>query len=98
MKDQNVSTNRYGSTIDTKKFELIQVYRCGKMNCYTGRTWSHVECIHIKYKIILSQVERHGLIRHFRRFVTIATTVPKNTSLCTDPTFNEEEFFKAFLA
>ena len=98
MKDQNVSTNRYGSTIDTKKFELIQVYRCGQMNCYTGRTWSHVECIHIKYKIFLSQAERHGFMRNLRRFVTVAAAVPKNISLCTDPTINEEDFFNAFLA
>eukprot|EP00942_MAST-04A_sp_MAST-4A-sp1_P000119 g119.t1 len=98
MKDQNVSTNRYGSTIDTKKFELIQVYRCGQMNCYTGRTWSHVECIHIKYKIFLSQAERHGFMRNLRRFVTVAAAVPKNISLCTDPTINEEDFFKSFLA
>ena len=52
----------------------------------------------IKYRIFLSQVERYGLIRNLRRFVTIAAAVPKNASLCTDPTINEEEFFKAFLA
>ena len=97
IKDQNESTNEYGSTIDTKSFELIQVYRCGKMNCYTGREWSHVECIHIKYKILMNKIDRYGLIKNFRRFVTVEATVPMNTSLCADPTINEEEFFRVYL-
>eukprot|EP00943_MAST-04B_sp_MAST-4B-sp1_P003909 g3909.t1 len=97
IKDQNESTNSYGSTIDTKTFELIQVYRCGKMNCYTGRAWSHVECIHIKYKILMNRVERHGLIKNLRRFVTVEAAVSRNTTLCADPKINEEQFFKDFL-
>ena len=67
------------------------------MNCYTGRAWSHVECIHIKYKILMNNVERFGLIRNLHRFVTVEAAVPLNTSLCRDPTIREEEFFAGYL-